>query len=88
MVGHECNWQDGVLSLNGPRHAATGTLKFGDIEIGRDFNDGPELLVINNCTLKITNLPVFADNVAALAGGLPEHALYTTSSGELRVVRD
>jgi hypothetical protein len=37
-------------------------------------------------TLKLTNLPEFADNAAALAGGLSEGDVYRTSTGELRIV--
>ena len=36
--------------------------------------------------LVLTNLPVFADNAAALSGGLVLGAVYTTATGELRIV--
>jgi len=37
-------------------------------------------------TLRLTALPVYADNAAALAGGLIEGDVYKTSTGELRIV--
>lgn len=37
-------------------------------------------------TLRLLNLPVYADNAAALAGGLAENDVYKTSGGELRIV--
>jgi len=37
-------------------------------------------------TIKLTNLPVFADNAAALAGDLVEGDVYRTATGELRIV--
>jgi len=37
-------------------------------------------------TLKLTDLLEFADNAAAIAGGLTVGDIYRTSTGELRVV--
>jgi hypothetical protein len=37
-------------------------------------------------TLKLTELLEFADNAAAVAGGLAEGDIYRTSTGELRIV--
>ena len=37
-------------------------------------------------TIKLTNLPEFADNAAALAGDLVEGDVYRTATGELRIV--
>jgi len=37
-------------------------------------------------TLRLLNLPVFANNAAAIAGGLSENDVYKTSGGELRIV--
>ena len=37
-------------------------------------------------TIKLTDLPVFADNAAALAGDLVEGEVYRTAAGELRIV--
>lgn len=37
-------------------------------------------------TLTLTNLPEFADNATALAGGLVEGNVYRTATGELRIV--
>ncbi|MDB4439184.1 hypothetical protein N9155_00125 [bacterium] len=45
-------------------------------------NPGP----IRADTLNLTGLSVFANNTAALAGGLVENDVYKTSTGELRIV--
>ena len=37
-------------------------------------------------TLRLTALPVYASNAAALAGGLIDGDVYKTSTGELRIV--
>ena len=37
-------------------------------------------------TLKLTALPVYANNAAAVAGGLIEGDVYKTATGELRIV--
>jgi hypothetical protein len=37
-------------------------------------------------TLRLTALPIYADNAAALAGGLIAGDVYKTSGGELRIV--
>ena len=37
-------------------------------------------------TLKLTDLPEFADNATALTGGLVAGDIYRTSTGELRIV--
>jgi hypothetical protein len=45
-------------------------------------NPGPERAT----TLTLTALPVYANNAAALAGGLAVSDVYRTSTGELRIV--
>jgi len=37
-------------------------------------------------TLNLTNLPVFANNAAAVAGNLVDGDVYKTATGELRIV--
>jgi hypothetical protein len=37
-------------------------------------------------TLRLTALPVYANNAAAVAGGLIDGDVYKTSTGELRIV--
>ena len=37
-------------------------------------------------TLRLTDLPVYTNNAAALAGGLIAGDVYKTSTGELRIV--
>lgn len=36
--------------------------------------------------LKLTGLPVYANNAAAITGGLSVHDVYRTATGELRIV--
>jgi len=45
-------------------------------------NPGP----MRSTTLVMTNLPVFANNTAAVSGGLTVNSVYKTSSGKLRIV--
>lgn len=45
-------------------------------------NPGP----IRGVTLTLTNLPVYADNAAAITGGLSVNDVYKTATGELRIV--
>ena len=37
-------------------------------------------------SLRLLNLPLYADNAAAIAGGLAVNDVYKTSTGELRIV--
>jgi hypothetical protein len=37
-------------------------------------------------SLKLTALPIYANNAAAIAGGLIANDVYKTSTGELRIV--
>lgn len=43
---------------------------------------GPEQV----STLTLTDIPEFADNSAALSGGLSQGEVYRTATGELRIV--
>jgi hypothetical protein len=45
-------------------------------------NPGP----VQASTLTLTNLSVYANNAAAVAGQLPVGAVYKTATGELRIV--
>jgi hypothetical protein len=45
-------------------------------------NVGP----VQASTLKLTNLPIFADNAAAITGDLVDGDVYKTAAGELRIV--
>jgi hypothetical protein len=45
-------------------------------------NPGP---ILGN-TLNLTSLAVYADNAAAIAGGLALNDVYKTAAGELRIV--
>lgn len=41
---------------------------------------------VRGTTLTLTGLPTYADNAAALAGGLIAGDVYKTATGELRIV--
>lgn len=43
-------------------------------------------IALNTTTVYLQNLPTYADNAAALAGGLIADAVYKTATGELRIV--
>lgn len=45
-------------------------------------NPGP----VQASTITLTNLSTYANNAAAVAGGLPVGAVYKTATGELRIV--
>lgn len=45
-------------------------------------NPGP----VRGTTLNLSNLPTYADNAAAVAGGLADNDVYKTATGELRIV--
>jgi len=45
-------------------------------------NPGP----VRGSTLNLSNLGVYADNTAAVAGGLAVDDVYKTATGELRIV--
>ena len=42
--------------------------------------------LIRGTTLNLSNLPTYADNAAAVAGGLADNDVYKTATGELRIV--
>lgn len=64
------------------------------IGLGTSIEIGTETIVVNGITksilldggLTIKQLPIYADNAAAIAGGLAEDRVYKTATGELRIV--
>ena len=62
-------WSSNVFEV-GPEAAGTGTAR---------------PMRITAATLKLPNLPTYADNTAALAGGLVAGDVYKTATGELRI---
>jgi hypothetical protein len=46
----------------------------------------PTQVSINTIALLLPNIPTYADNAAAVADDYPEHGVYKTSTGELRIV--
>lgn len=65
---------DDLFLLGGPASVSTIFLMDTGIEI--ENNDG---------VIKITSLPVYADDTAAGVGGLTAGRIYRTSTGELRI---
>jgi hypothetical protein len=55
----------------------------GDVGIG---TSSPQKKLHVNGTLRFQGLPTYADNTAAIAGGLVADDVYKTSTGELRIV--
>jgi hypothetical protein len=45
-----------------------------------------DLITINCLKVLLPTIPTYADNAAAVAGGLPTNAVYKTATGELRIV--
>lgn len=62
-------WNSNVFEV-GPEAAGTGTTR---------------PMRITAATLKLPNLPTYADNTAALAGGLVAGDVYKTAAGDLRI---
>ena len=62
-------WNSNVLEI-GPEAAGTGTAR---------------PMRITAATLKLPNLPTYADNTAATSGGLVAGDVYQTATGELRI---
>ena len=62
-------WSSNVFEV-GPEAAGTGTAR---------------PMRITAATLKLPNLPTYADNTAALAGGLVAGDVYKTAAGDLRI---
>jgi hypothetical protein len=46
----------------------------------------PAQITLDTIALLLPNIPTYADNAAAVADDYPEHGVYKTSTGELRIV--
>lgn len=65
-----------------------------DEPVGFDLSSGGldsifptvRMTLVDGGTINVRNLPEYADNAAALDGGLSQNDVYKTSSGELRIV--
>ena len=75
--------------------STTFTRLFGNVGIGTSINAGFKLEVSGTVkitgrttteTISITALPVYADNAAALSGGLTANMVYRTATGQLMIV--
>jgi len=69
-------------------YSVLSTPKATDKLIGTDVttNNETKNFTINSLFTVVVTLPVFANNVAALAGGLVIGRLYQTVTGEVRIV--
>lgn len=75
---------------NGTTSASSGIFLNNIVENSLEIlcSDGTDTLKIRlePTILKITGLPTYADNAAAISGGLNPDDVYKTSTGELRIV--
>jgi hypothetical protein len=57
-----------------------------DTNVGMSISTrGTGVLALIPATITVANIPVYADNAAAVAGGLAANAVYRTATGEFRV---
>jgi hypothetical protein len=56
------------------------------IQAYTDLTNDESTISLNSDILQIFNLPTYADNAAAISGGLITDTVYKTSTGELRIV--
>ena len=64
------------------RNNFTGTLF--EVAIS-DNGNNPRLIKATNSNVFLPSLPTYADEAAAAAASLPQHALYKTATGEIRI---
>ena len=75
---------DGIQILVGSEYAASAGF---DLSSGGLDSVFPTVrMTLDGGTINVRNLPEYADNAAALDGGLSQNDVYKTSSGELRIV--
>lgn len=67
---------------------ASGQLSADDLSaiVGANNPSSTNKFVTFNDLNAVSGLPIFADNAAALTGGLTANRLYKTSAGDLRIV--
>jgi hypothetical protein len=76
---------DGVFAFRNISSSPTKATCFLDSNFGINTTFPEKTLHVNG-TVRFQALPTYADNAAALTGGLVVHDVYKTSTGELRIV--
>lgn len=82
-VGNSSLTIDNAVNLFGSRYVTIQTPNDTFLQI---TPDGTLIDVSGSQSFKVVNLPVFADNVAAVTAGLEVDRIYKTATGELRIV--
>lgn len=75
---------DGVFAFSNISTAATKATCFLGANFG--IQTIPEKTLHVNGTVRLQGLPTYANNAAAIAGGLVADDVYKTATGELRIV--
>jgi hypothetical protein len=72
----------------GPDAIANGsnTVTLGDDNVTDVYMSEDAGATVHASSLHLTNLPIYADNAAAVTGGLAADYVYKTSTGEIRIV--
>lgn len=77
----------GTLAVTGALTATAGIVAGGDSVMGGLTVGAASVIVVDNNTNRLSfTIPTFADNAAALAGGLAVDNVYKTATGEQRIV--
>ncbi len=77
------NWTDGNKFVNVQIDAGNGWIDMGTQQL---LSTPYSMHSATSGTIKNPGLPVFADNAAAIAGGLVAGDMYRTASGDLKIV--
>jgi hypothetical protein len=75
---------DGIFVFNNTSTAVTKATVFSGANFG--INVSPAKTFHVNGTVRLQGLPTYANNAAAISGGLVADDVYKTSTGELRIV--
>jgi hypothetical protein len=76
---------DGLFVFNNKSTAVTKATVFGGANFGIETSTPAKTLHVNG-TVRLQGLPTYANNAAAISGGLVADDIYKTSTGELRIV--
>jgi hypothetical protein len=75
---------DGIFAFRNKSVAATRSISFSGANFGIATTTPQKTLHVNG-TVRLQNLPTFANNAAAIAAGLVANDVYKTATGELRI---
>jgi hypothetical protein len=76
---------DGVFAFRNISTAGTKATSFNDANFGINTTTPAKTLHVNG-TVRLQGLPTYANNAAAITGGLVADDVYKTATGELRIV--